>query len=60
MKAILESEKLQHRGVELHSENHEEAQVLHSLWVGHCRASVLTHKLDGNIILSVVPTLEGD
>ena len=47
-------------GVEIESETAEEAGVLKNIWNTHGKLAALTRKENGNILLVVAPTVEGD
>lgn len=58
MKAELEPEEVQYRGVSLISETEEEKQIFENIWNQKGRPAMLGRMRDGNVQLVVAPTPE--
>lgn len=58
MKAELEPEEMQYRGVSLISETEEEKQVFENIWKQKGRPAMLGRMRDGQVQLVVAPTPE--
>lgn len=59
MKAELEPEEMQYRGISVISETEEEKQVLENIWSQKGRPAMLGRMHDGSVQLVVAPTPEG-
>ena len=58
MKAELEPEVMQYRGISVISETEEEKQVLETIWSQKGRPAMLGRMSDGHVQLVVAPTPE--
>jgi len=63
MKASLEAEEVEYRGVILESETPEEKEILAKIWTGHGRP-VMFHQMMGGqvyqVYLVIAPTPQGE